>query len=154
MSSAARDNNLPLAGGEPPVSPAANIPTQTRTNENTPAPAVPAMLLPPANAHLAPSPVQDVDEDESITPKAVTPAAAAAVADPLGAAPEGASEPPNVDGQVNGGVDGATNGLANGRRGSADPLFVRRRAGTGVSDPVLSFPLQRPSSTIDLFTGR
>lgn len=121
MPSATRGNNLPLASGETAVSPTANVPTQTGTNENA-----------TATAQLAPS--RDADEDESITPKAVTPAAPA-IADPLGVAPEEASEHSNVGGQFNRGVNGATNELANGRRGSADPLFVRRRAGIGVRDP-------------------
>jgi hypothetical protein len=121
MPCAIHDNNSPLASGETAVSPAANVPTQTGTNENTTAP-----------TQLAPS--RDADEDESITPKAVTPAAPA-IADPLGVAPEEANGHSNVSGQPNGVVNGATNELAKGRRGSADPLFVRRRAGTGVRDP-------------------
>jgi hypothetical protein len=135
MPSATRDYNLPLVSGENAASPAANVPTQAGTNDTTPAPAVPVMPLPPTPAQLAP--YRDADEDESIAPRVITLAAATAVEDPVTAAPEGACESPNVDGKVDG-VNGAANGIANSTRGSTDPLFVRRRAGTGVSDAVLS----------------
>jgi hypothetical protein len=145
MPSATGADNLPLIGGETTVSPAppARASTQNGGAISDSATAnseaggvidggVPAMPLPPANAPLAPT-----DENEAVTPKAVTPAAAA-IADPLGAAPEGASQTTGLDGQTNADINGSMNGLTNVRSGSGAPIFARRRTGTGVCS--LEFP--------------
>jgi hypothetical protein len=144
MPSAIAGDNLPLAGGQTTAPPAQtpSVPTQNGASEPVPAPAIPqtgggvdagipAMPLPAANAQLAP-----YDGDGAVTPKAVTPAAI--IADPLGAAPEGASQTSGTDIQINGNADCPTNGTANGRRDSDAPLFARRRTGIGVSTLDLS----------------
>jgi len=138
MPSDARDENLPLAGGEASATQGqnTNVPTQTDgTATTTPATeagsavtdGVSAIPLPPAGAVTAP--VQDAIEEEAETPKATT--SATPVPDPLGAAPEGAAQTPNANESANGqagdSVRGVTDGLANGR---SDPLYARRRSGT------------------------
>jgi len=138
MSPATRDDNLPSAGDESTATPG---PTTNESTQNgriednsTRAPGtgcagsegVPIMPQPPTDAA---SSVQDADEDEADTPKAITPAAS--LPDPLGAAPHGAAQPP-TNGHIDNGAQGPSNELANGRRSSADPLYARRRAGTGV----------------------
>jgi hypothetical protein len=88
-------------------------------------PAVP-LAVRSTNTHPAP-PTQHDEEGEAIAHGT----SAQAEADPLGAALEGLDYPrPNE--QCNGGVNGAVHGLANGTVGPGEPLFARRRAGTGV----------------------
>ena len=134
MSSATRADRLPSPGCEnaaPPRSPPTG-PFQAGPNETAPDPVsqtggavekgTATMAMPPANARLTPS-VPDADKNDTTTPKAVTPAAAAA--EILGAAPEGASQILRAEGQDDGGI-------SHGRNGRSDSIFARRRAGTGV----------------------
>ncbi|KAE9369617.1 hypothetical protein N431DRAFT_345907, partial [Stipitochalara longipes BDJ] len=117
-------------------------PKKKTPTEPTPAPAtevagtvtegVQATPPPPTDAA---APIRDANEDEAETQKAITPAGP--VPDHLGAAPEGASQTLHMNGQADDGAQGVTNGSVNGRRGSADPLYARRRAGTGSSNPMV-----------------
>ena len=141
MASANGSDILPSTGGESSATPGqtTNASTQPGGIDYSSATAaeagragtegVPAMPQPPANAADS---VQDAGEDEADTPRAAT--LAAALPDPLGAAPQGEAQPSSTNGHVQNGTQGATNGLENSRRGSADPLFARRRAETGVRD--------------------
>jgi hypothetical protein len=136
MPSATRADSLPSPSGEnaaPPRSPILPTgPFQAGPNETTPDPVsrtggaaekgTAAVAMPPANARLAPS-VPDAEKNDTTTPKAATPAAAAA--EIPGAAPEGKSQILRADGQVSGGI-------SYGWNGPSDSIFARRRAGTGV----------------------
>jgi hypothetical protein len=131
-------NNLPLAGSEAPATPeqTTDVPAQADgASENTAAPTssqtgeaidegVAAMPL--ATSQLAP-PTQDATE-KGVTPRAAAPA----VADSLVAAPGGPNDVPGANEQCNGAVNGAVNGLANSAAVDGEPLFARRRRGTGV----------------------
>lgn len=132
-------NNLPLAGSEEPATPEqhTDVPAQADgASDNTAAPTSPqtgdatdegVASMPLATSQLAP-PTQGAAEEEAVTPRAAAPA----VADPLGAAPEGTGDVPSANEQCNGAVNGAVNGLANGAAVAGEPLFARRRRGTGV----------------------
>jgi hypothetical protein len=136
MPSDARDEVLPLAGGEASTIQGqnTNVPTQT-DGTTTPTPATEAggavtdgvstIPLPPAGAVAAP--VQDAIEEEAETHKATT--LATPFPDPLGAAPEGAAQTPSANESANGqagySMGGVTDGLANGR---SDTLYARRRS--------------------------
>jgi hypothetical protein len=136
MPSATRVESLPSPSGENAAPPRSPIPPtgpfHAGPNETAPDHASRTggaadkgnvtMAMPPANARLAPS-VPDADKSDTTTPKAATPAAAAA--EILGAAPEGASQILRADGQVD-------RGISHGRNGPSDSIFARRRAGTGV----------------------
>lgn len=130
----ADDKTLAMPAASPAQTP--SVPTQIGASEDNPAPAlpqtsgaanggVPSMPLPPANAQLAPP-----DQTEAVTPESAT--SAAAIDDPLGEAPEGASQTSGTDPTVNRRENGSTNGATNGTRGSDPPLFARRRSTVAV----------------------